>query len=223
MLPDVRTSANHGARPNPAAVKARLHQARAALAPQLTPLIATPEETAVTATDNSPAWADVSVTEIRCRNAGEAGRVHVMVLQERTGSRQLPMWIGPAEATALALSLEAVETPRPLTYQMAASLLGAAGSRVTEVRITRLTAPVFYAVIAVDGPAGRREIDARPSDAVNLALVTGAPVRVDSALLDDMEAQAEHHPQWRELPIGTAEIAAAERQRTAQALWQPHS
>ena len=205
------------------AVKARLHQARAALAPQLTPLITAPqEEAAMTATASSPAWADVSVTEIRCRDAGEAGRVHVMVLQERAGSRRLPMWIGPAEATALAVTLEALETPRPLTYQMAASLLGASGSRVAEVRITRLTAPVFYAVIAVDGPAGPREIDARPSDAVNLALVTGAPIRVDSALLDDMEAQAEHHPQWKDLPVGTAEIAAEAQRRITEALGRAH-
>jgi RNA polymerase sigma factor (sigma-70 family) len=204
------------------AVKARLHQARAALAPQLTPLIKTPEETTMTATASSPAWADVSVTEIRCRDAGEAGRVHVMVLQERDGTRRLPMWIGPAEATALAISLEALEAPRPLTYQMAANLLGATGSRVTEVRITRLIAPVFYAVIAVDGPTGRREIDARPSDAVNLALVTGAPIRVDSALLDDIEAQTEHHPQWQELPVGTEEIAAEALQRITEALGQAH-
>jgi RNA polymerase sigma factor (sigma-70 family) len=205
------------------AVKARLHQARAALAPQLTPLItAIPEETAMTATASSPVWADVSVTEIRCRDAGEAGRVHVMVLQERAGSRRLPIWIGPAEATALAVSMEAVETPRPLTYQMAASLLDAAGSRVTEVRITQLTAPVFYAVIAVDGPAGRQEVDARPSDAVNLALAANAPIRVDSALLDDLEAQAEHHPQWQDIPVGTAEIAAEEQRRITEALGQAH-
>lgn len=198
------------------AVKARLHQARAALVPYLTPLITTPEETTVSATTGSPAWADVSVTEIRRREAGEAGHIYVMVLEERTGSRRLPIWIGPAEATALAVSLESLETPRPLTYQMAARLVQATGSRVTEIRITRLTEAVFYAVVAVDGLAGPQQIDARPSDAVNLALATGAPIRVDSALLDDLQAQALDHSGWQDFPASTAEIAAEERQRLSR-------
>jgi RNA polymerase sigma factor (sigma-70 family) len=201
------------------AVKARLHQARAALIPSLTPLITAPEGTTMTATTSSPAWTDVSVAEIRRSEAGDPPRpVHVMVLAERGGERRLPIWIGPAEATALALSLESVETPRPLTYQMAASLLDAAGSGVAEVRITRLAAPVFYAVVAVDGPAGRHEVDARPSDAVNLALATGAPIRVDSTLLNDVEATAVNHPQWQEFPASTAQLAAEARQRMIEML-----
>jgi bifunctional DNase/RNase len=57
----------------------------------------------------------------------------------RDGERWLPIWIGPAEVTALALALESAESPRPFTYKLAASLLQAAGGRLTEVRITRLT------------------------------------------------------------------------------------
>lgn len=212
------------------AVKARLHQARAALTPSLAPLIE--EETMTTAT--SPAWIDVVVTEVRrghpeAREAGEtgetseAGRQHIMLLAERAGDRQLPVWVGPAEASALAISLEAQETPRPLTYQMAARLLEAAGANLAEVRITRLTEGIFYAMIIVDGPAGRREIDARPSDAINLAVLTGAPIRVDSALLDDPEAQqAAEHRHWQQLPASTAEIAAEARD---QIRWRsrPHT
>jgi bifunctional DNase/RNase len=122
---------------------------------------------------------------------------------------RLPIWVGPTEATVLALSLQAVETPRPLTYQMTASLLDACGSRVSEVRITRLAGEVFYAVVIVDGPAGRREVDARPSDAVNLALVTGAPILADSALLDDPGAG--RRDEWQDLPSGTATLAAEAR------------
>ncbi len=132
------------------------------------------------------------------------------------GRAWLPIWIGPAEAIALAVSLESLETPRPLTYQMAASLVQATGSRVTEIKITRLTEAVFYAVVAVDGLAGPQEIDARPSDAVNLALVTGAPIRVDSALLGDLRAQAIDHSGWQDFPASTAEIAAEERQRLSR-------
>ena len=156
----------------------------------------------------SPAWIDVDVTEIRRGDAESPARpVHVMVLAERQGDRRLPIWIGPAEATALALSLESQEMPRPLTYQLAGRLLEAAGSRVAEARITRLTGEIFYATIVIDGPAGRSEVDARPSDAVNLAMVADAPLRVDGALLAE-QAQSESHKHWQDYPAATAEIAA---------------
>lgn len=202
------------------AVKSRLHQARAALAPSLAPLMTTPEEVPMIAADRVPVWRDVIVTEIRRGHEpdGDPARpVHVMVLRERDGQRQLPIWIGPAEAVALAVSLESVAAPRPLTYQLAERLVTAAGSRVTEVRITRLAGQVFYASVVIDGPAGRHEIDARPSDAVNLALVTGAPVRVDSALLDDIGAQ-DDTLSWQDLPASTAELAAEEHQRITRFL-----
>ena len=64
-------------------------------------------------------------------------RKHVMILAERGGDRRLPIWIGPAEATVLALRLESAEMPRPFPYKLAARLVEAAGSRVSEVRITR--------------------------------------------------------------------------------------
>jgi RNA polymerase sigma factor (sigma-70 family) len=202
------------------AVKARLHQARAALTPSLAPLIE--EETMTTA--SNPAWIDVTVTEVRMgqpadrqasgAEAGEARPQHVMVLAEREGERRLPVWVGPAEAGALAISLEAQETPRPLMYQLAARLLEATGSSLSEVRITRLTEGIFYAMAIVDGPAGRHEIDARPSDAVNLAVLTGAPIRVDGAVLDDLDAQGPADRRgWQQFPAATAQIAAEARQQ----------
>jgi hypothetical protein len=218
------------------AVKARLHQARTALTPALVPLASGPapasgparpvtrtKEPAMTTTTGHPAWAEVSVTDIRCsEEADPLSRKHVILLDERDGPRRLPIWVGPAEATVLALSLQAVETPRPLAYRMAASLLDACDSRVSEVRITRLAGEVFYAVIVVAGPAGQREVDARPSDAVNLALVTGAPILADGALLDD--PRAGRRDEWQDLPSGTAALAAeaAERMhRFAPAASQP--
>jgi RNA polymerase sigma factor (sigma-70 family) len=199
------------------AVKARLHQARAALTPALGPLAASPaypvtrtKEPAMTTATGRPAWAEVSVTDIRCsEDSDPLSRKHVIMLDERDGPRRLPIWVGPTEATVLALSLQAVETPRPLTYQLAAGLIAACGSGVSEVRITRLTGEVFYAVVVVDGPAGRQEVDARPSDAVNLALVTGAPILADSALLDDPRVTIP--PDWQDFPSRTAALAAEAR------------
>jgi RNA polymerase sigma factor (sigma-70 family) len=211
------------------AVKARLHQARAALTPALVPVfagpadpIASPEEPVMTTAAASPAWAEVSVTDIRrSEDTDPLSRKHIILLDERDGDRRLPIWVGPAEATVLALSLQAVETPRPLTYQMTAGLLAACGGRAAEVRITRLSGVVFYAVVVVDGPTGRHEVDARPSDAINLALVTGAPILADSALLDDPRVTAP--PDWQDLPSGAAALATEARQWLASLTASPQA
>jgi RNA polymerase sigma factor (sigma-70 family) len=201
------------------AVKSRLHQARAALAPRLAPLVDIQEETAMTATTKTPEWIDARVADVRRADGDPATRMHVMVLELAAARGQLPIWIGPAEATALALTLEAVETPRPMTYQMAAGLLAAAGARVTEARITRLEGGTYYAVVLVDGPAGPGEVDARPSDAVILAAVADAPIRVGARMFAEASAEpdagagivdpdASGIPRWQAFPTGQAELAA---------------
>ena len=192
------------------AVKSRLYQARAALAPRLIPLVDT-EETPPMSQTPEPQWIDVSISEVR-RDVGDdpSRRRHVIVLRECSGSRELPIWVGPFEATAVALSLESTEMPRPMTYQFAARLLDAVGSRVVEVRITRLADGVFYASVVVEGPTGAREADARPSDALNLALVTGSPIRADRQLLED--PQASGRTEWQSYAHATTEIADEVRQ-----------
>jgi len=196
------------------AVKSRLHQARAALGPALAPVAGIPQErTTMAASTAKAGWAEVSVSEIRREdNEDPLQRKHIMILAERGGDRWLPIWVGPMEATAMALALEAVETPRPFTHKLAAGLVGATGSRITEVRIARLLGEVFYASVLVDGPAGSREVDARPSDAVNLALAAGAPIRVDSTLLS-LELRDDFARNLSSCPVATAEIAEEVRQR----------
>jgi RNA polymerase sigma factor (sigma-70 family) len=194
------------------AVKARLHQARAALAPRLVQFTALPEVCTVTATEEAAEWVEVAVSEIR-RTSDEdlLQRKHVMILAERGGDRRLPIWIGPAEATALALVLESVETPRPFPYKLAAGLVEAAGSQITEVKITRLLDSVFYACVVVQGLGGPQEVDARPSDAVNLAVASGTPIRLNSELFsaavahDDGEKPSLY-------AVATADIAAEAQQ-----------
>jgi bifunctional DNase/RNase len=101
-------------------------------------------------------------------------------------ARRLRIGVGDAEAAALAFSLQGAEFPRPMTYQLMASLVGAAGSAVRSVRITGHRDGIFYAQVVLRGGAA---VDARPSDALNLAVITGAPVCVASGLLDRSEAQ----------------------------------
>jgi len=132
------------------------------------------EQAEAAMTTQAAQWIDVSVSGIRMSHDGqEWQRSYVMVLAERGGQHELSIWIGPAEAIVMAMSLESAETPRPFTHKLAASLVGAAGARTVEVKITRLADEVFYAPVVVDGPAGGQEVDARPGDAVNLALATG--------------------------------------------------
>jgi RNA polymerase sigma factor (sigma-70 family) len=194
------------------AVKSRLHQARAALAPRLAQVIDVPEEKSMPQT-RAVEWVDASVTGVR-RSEGEdmPARKYIMILAERDGDRRLPMWIGPAEASALAMALESAEAPRPFTYKLAASLVDAAGSAICEVKIASLIAQVFYAAVIVRGPGGTREVDSRPSDAVNLALVTGAPIRIDSELFN-LATPAECASDLAACPVATAEIAAEAQQR----------
>jgi RNA polymerase sigma factor (sigma-70 family) len=208
------------------AVKARLHQARTNLALRLSPLTDTPEGTTMNQAD-APEWIDVSVAEVR-RTDDASHPKHLMLLRERGGHRRLAIWIGPAEATAMVISLESVEHPRPMAYSLTASLLAAAGSSVREIRITRLTPPIYYATVLVAGPDGLQEVDARPSDAVNLALVAGVPIRADSRLFGDV--QAEHYADALSYPTGTAELAAEFRQLQQDLLrerelptWKPAS
>jgi hypothetical protein len=199
------------------AVKARLHQARAALAPRLASFKTTREREAIAVTSTEAVeWTEVTVTKVlRGQRADREEPEFVMFLAERDGDRTLTVWIGPAEAEMLAIALESVETPRPFAYKLAAGLVEAAGSRINEVRITRLTDSIFYAVVEVESPAGPREVDARPSDAVNLAVGTGAPIRVNTELFGTAHEGGDQVT--LQFQGATADIAAEARQRMAEA------
>jgi bifunctional DNase/RNase len=153
------------------AVKTRLHKARASLQTRLADLRR--ELPAM------PSTVLMHVADIREAGDDALGS-HVVFLEEDGGPRRLPIWIGRAEATTLAGRLHAVEEPRPDTYRFAADLLAAAGVRLREVRVVRLADAIFYAQAVLEDGAS---VDARPSDAINLALVTGAPVLVEEAVL----------------------------------------
>ncbi|HET7093541.1 MAG TPA: bifunctional nuclease domain-containing protein [Thermomicrobiales bacterium] len=186
------------------AVKTRLHKARINLRRELAWRASpnTPNEGAPTMTET----VDMRVVDVRRRHAeeGQAPR-HVVLLEEIGGTRRLPIWIGAFEATALALHLERIPQPRPLTYAFAAEMLGAAAGRLREVRIDRLEGDVFYAVAMIDGANGERDIDARPSDALNLALLLGAPIRVAAAVLAATAGSPGGERPW---PDDSAERAA---------------
>ena len=118
------------------------------------------------------------VVDVRETGSDDPLGSHIVLLEEQGGRRRLPIWIGKPEATML---LHDLTTPRPDTYRFAADLLAAVGGELREVRIVRLAEEVFYGqAVLADGA----EVDARPSDALNLALVRGAPVLVEETVLE---------------------------------------
>jgi RNA polymerase sigma factor (sigma-70 family) len=191
------------------AVKVRLHKARRRLRARLGPWW---EEEHMPVEQVTP-WVQMRVGDVRRGLAGDGlPERYVVLLAEVGGQRALPIWVGAFEGTALALSVAGAELPRPGTHRLAAGLLAAAGASLPEVRVTRLAEGTFYAEVLVDGPGGQGPVDARPSDAIALALETGAPILVREAVLTDAAAApAALGRRLEDLPEGAAEIAA-ERQ-----------
>ena len=110
-----------------------------------------------------------------------------VVLDEVSGDRQLVIEIGAGEAFYLAASLQGRQFGRPMTYQFAAALVHGLGGRVRQVRVDRLVDGAVAATVEIDGPIGVRRIDARASDALNLAVITAAPVFVSPEVAADGE------------------------------------
>jgi hypothetical protein len=108
----------------------------------------------------------------------------VVLLRERSGERILPIWIGPHEGDMLALQLAGKSAPRPLTYELIARLLEMAKAAVERVAISRLHEEVFYATLFVRVNGQAHEVDARPSDALNLALRLNAPIFVAAEVME---------------------------------------
>jgi uncharacterized protein len=112
-------------------------------------------------------------------------RLRVVLLREKGGrGRVLPIWVGAPEGDALALQLGGDSLPRPLTADLMARLLEAAGSSVERVTINSLREETFYAVVRIAAGAGAQEIDSRPSDALNLAARVGARIFVDDPVME---------------------------------------
>lgn len=104
---------------------------------------------------------------------------YVVILKEKNGERWLPIFIGAAEAQAINILLQGLEYSRPLTYDLFNAILSAGGVRILATDITQLRENTFYAVVHLKNLKGEsKAIDARPSDAIALALKTKAPISV---------------------------------------------
>jgi len=107
----------------------------------------------------------------------------VVVLREPETGNLLPIWIGLLEANAIALALERTELPRPMTHDLMKSILEATGARLRSVEITEIREGTFFAILDIVGNGEGVRVDARPSDAIALALRCGARILVSETVL----------------------------------------
>jgi RNA polymerase sigma factor (sigma-70 family) len=178
----------------PGAIKTRLHKARGSLRAPLNELwkenfAMSPDKPDVATSAGASELVRVRIADLRrtAESEPESAR-NVVFLEEEDGGRRLPIWIGSVEAGALAVILDRVELPRPWTYEFAARLLAAAGAALREIRIVDLANCTFYAqAVLTDGTV----VDARPSDALALALHLDAPIYVAEPVLARGQAASE--------------------------------
>ncbi|MFC1934853.1 bifunctional nuclease family protein [Chloroflexota bacterium] len=108
----------------------------------------------------------------------------VVILKEKVADRYLPIWIGPAEADAIAVKLQGVNVPRPLTHDLLHSVIDKLGANINSIVINDLKNDTFYATIVLDVDGGQVEVDSRPSDALALAVRVQVPIYTEEAVLD---------------------------------------
>jgi bifunctional DNase/RNase len=107
-----------------------------------------------------------------------------VLLKEKDGDRVLPIWIGPAEASAIAMELEGVAAQRPMTHDLLKSIIEGLEARVVRVQINALKKSTFYARVFLQRDDSIVSVDARPSDSIALALRTKAPIYVAEEVID---------------------------------------
>ena len=122
--------------------------------------------------------------EIRGLVVDPVSNVPIVILRDASGDRFLPIWIGAFEANAIAIRLEGASTPRPLTHDLLLAVLQRLGGRVEKVVVTDLRSNTFYAEVFLEQGGEVLVLDARPSDAIALALRAGAAIFVERHVLE---------------------------------------
>jgi bifunctional DNase/RNase len=125
----------------------------------------------------------------------DAAQQHIVLLKplldDPDAPRVLPIWIGAQEATSIVIAVAGEQAPRPLSHDLMITLLDNLHAQVVRVEVTRIEEGTFYAELTLSTPSGARVIDARPSDAIALAVRAEAPLFVADEVLDDAGIPAE--------------------------------
>ena len=128
----------------------------------------------------------------------------IVVLKGKDTDHVLPIWIGVFEANAIAMQLEGITRPRPMTHDLVNNIIDTLNGTVEYIHIHDLKDNTYYAEIAIKTNTGQIKIDSRPSDAINIALRSGAPIFVSEEVLqksqtDDVETDKEEDlKEWLE-------------------------
>ena len=109
----------------------------------------------------------------------------IVILKDKEGDRVLPIWVGLSEANAIALQIENVATPRPMTHDLLRNIITDLDGRVDRIVVSDLKENTFYAVVHLTVRGERVAVDARPSDAIALALRTRAPILVEETVIEN--------------------------------------
>ena len=112
----------------------------------------------------------------------------IIILKDSTGSKALPIWVGYFEANAIALEIEQVSTPRPMTHDLLKNLIQDMKAEVNHILVSELKDNTFYAIISLVYEDITLTIDSRPSDAIALALRTKSPIFVEEKVIEDAKS-----------------------------------
>ena len=147
------------------------------------------------------------LVEVRVQSLGldRSSNTPVVILQETEGERVLPIWIGPGEASAIAMQLAEMEFARPLTHDLLVSVLGGLGGDLRKVVITRVEQSTYYAELLIQRNGETITVDARPSDSIAVALRMDARIFAQEELLErasieisEDESAVEEQDEWYE-------------------------
>ena len=146
---------------------------------------------------------------------------YVVILQEKDGTRLLPIWIGQPEAESIALHMNNVRRERPLTHDLCKSLIQGLGGQLRRVQITRVEKNTYYAEMHLFRADDIVRVDARPSDSIAIALRLGAAIYADESLLtdpDEEDEEDEDSAPFRSRPDAAEELSAEQLKRYLEAL-----
>lgn len=136
----------------------------------------------------------------------------VVILREKESNRYLPIWIGPPEADSIAMKLQDVQVPRPMTHDLLRTVIGTLGATVSRIIVSDLNEDTFYAKVVLQHNGSTLEIDARPSDAIALAVRTNAPIFANNSVVDEAGVKMDEetgNPQENNItgrPVGKEEM-----------------
>src|SRR5712671_1683626 len=134
----------------------------------------------------------------------------VLILRDEEDKRSLPIWVGLFEANAIALELEKISTPRPMTHDLIKNILESLDARVQKIVVNDVRDNTFYAVIHLRLGSADITVDSRPSDAIALALRVGAPIFVE----EEVVQKARSVEVAKETEIGTGKVDDPARSRS---------